>query len=168
MNQVVRQVHRTVTSPRRFGFVSLAVLVGVALYFVAAFPVVRNAASVVKYQSTNDVWTVIEPVDSVLCPGETMNYSVDIGITSAPAVIDIYESWCIAGRQCPREFRLPPDFSIASKSGELGSFDARRVLPNLPPGEWEFRHANISKANQDQHSLSGYSLFVTVPTDCAQ
>lgn len=168
MNPVARQVHRTVTSPRRFGFVSLAVLVGVALYFVAAFPVVRNAASVVKYQSTKDVWTVIEPVDSVLCPGETMNYSVDIGITSAPAVVDIHEAWCVSGRQCPREFKLPPDFSIAREPGKLGSFDAQRVVPDLPPGEWEFRHANTSQLDHGKTSLSGYSLFITVPSDCAQ
>lgn len=171
MNPLARQVHKTVASPRRFGFVSLAVFVGVALYFAIALPVVKNAASVVQYESGDATWATIEPVDNVLCPGETMAYSVTISIANAPAAIDILEAWCVPERQCPREFKLPPDFSIAKQSGDLGEFVARRVVPALTPGEWEFRHINVTTVQGEEHhevALSGYSLYITVPESCTQ
>lgn len=171
MNPVARQVQKTLVSPRRFGFVSVAVFVGVALYFIVAFPVVKNAASVVQYESGGAVWATIEPDNSVLCPGETMAYSVTISIASAPAAIDILEAWCVPERQCPREFKLPPDFSIAKEAGNLGSFTASRVVPDLPPGEWEFRHINVTTVHGEEHrevALSGYSLYITVPESCTQ
>ena len=171
MNPVTRQVQKTLVSPRRFGFVSLAVLAALLIYAYVVYPVVKNAATVIQYEDGSAVWATLVPEESVLCPGDTLTYTVTIGIESAPSFVDIREAWCVAGRQCPREFKLTPDFSIAAESGDLGKFAARRAVPDLPPGEWEFRHMNITTSQSEAHhkvTLSGYSLFITVPNDCAQ
>lgn len=166
MNPITHQVHRTVTSPRRFGFVSLAVLVGVLLLASVTIPVIKDAASAVQYGSSD--WITLEASDDMLCPGETMTYTVTIDIARAPAKVDIDEAWCVANRQCPHAFKLPPDFSIAGEEGSVGTFVAERVVPDLPPGKWEFRHINATKTNGAPETLSGYNVFITVPDDCAQ
>lgn len=171
MNPVTRQVQKTLVSPRRFGFVSIAVLAALLIYVYVAYPVVKNAATVIQYEDGSAVWATLVPEESVLCPGDTLAYTVTVGVESAPAFVDIREAWCSVGRACPRQFTLEPGFSIAPRAVDIGKFAARRAVPDLSPGEWEFRHINIATSQSEAHhnvTLSGYSVYITVPNDCAQ
>lgn len=168
MNAVSRQLQKTVTSPRRFGVVSVAAFLGLVLYVVLTLPIVRNATSVVQYKNVSDKWTTLEPVEDTLCPGETMAYTVTITVAEAPVSVNLLEAWCFPDKQCPREFKLQPDFSLAGEEGEISAILSKRVVPSLPPGEWEFRHMNVSQVDGKLPSVSGYNLFITVPNDCAQ
>lgn len=166
MNSIARQIQKTATSPRRVGAVSVVIFIGIILYTSLMLPIVRNAASVVQYEKTSEKWITLEPVDDTLCPGETMEYTVTITVSDAPVGVDLLEAWCIPQRQCPREFKLPPDFSLAGNEAEFGTVTSMRTVPDLPPGVWEFRHMNISQADNKLPSVSGYSLLVTVPNNC--
>ena len=166
---LVQQVRKTARSPRRFGVISVAAMLAFVLYFLATFPAIQRAAVAVKYndEASNVVW--IKPENDVLCPGDTMRYSVHIDVKPSDATVVLIEGWCGEGDGCPRMFQEP---ITASNAFESLSFTtpAVRTVPELPPGNWEYRHRNISIFT-DEHghlkaSISSYGLRVTVPEAC--
>lgn len=174
MHSLSTQVHKTMRSPRRFGIISVLLLLGLILYVYTVAPTIRGAVSVVEYNdfSQNDVvW--IEPETDVLCPGDVLRYNVDISLAPAngQAVVEIVEGWCLPGQGCPRAFQATPFMANNFEAVDF-STGAVREVPALPAGVWEYRHSNITKSENDQgvavETMSGYRLEVTVPSHCAQ
>lgn len=165
----VRQVRKTARSPRRFGVVSVLVALAFVLYFLATFPSIQRAVTAVKYNDEASRVTWIEPENAVLCPGDIMRYQVHIDIKPTDATAVLIEGWCREGDGCPRVFQEP---LTASNAFESMSFDALavRTIPELPPGNWEYRHRNISIYTDENGELkastSSYGLKIVVPENC--
>lgn len=166
---LVRQVRKTARSPRRFGVVSILVALAFALYFLATFPSIQKAVVAVKYNddASRTVW--ITPENDILCPGDIMRYQVHIDVEPSDATIGIVEGWCYPDNGCPRAFQEQPVFSNAVEKLSFTT-PAQRTVPELTPGNWEYRHRNFTIYPGDNNdlkvSVSTYRLRVFVPENC--
>lgn len=110
-----------------------------------------------------------QPVNSFLCPGDTLRYEVQIEVSKVPAALTIVESWCEVrtGGVCNQE---------TTRAYQLGVLRPRQVytlanrtVPDTPffrvPGrELEFWHTTTTTTNAGV-SVTGYSVGPIVIRD---
>lgn len=100
---------------------------------------------------------VIQPEVSQLCPGDTLKWHVDL-VVHEDAVITIVESWCHPGSAC--QSRYSTRWDNVAMAGNKYHGPSERAVPNLPPGDWELRHASINGR------LAIYTVPFTIKADC--
>jgi len=152
--------------PHAVAGIALTITMMVALYLWTVVPIFERTARVVGYGDSAD-WTIIAPETSELCPGDVMRYTVHVDVVKAPAAIDIREGWCFQDAQCPRAYQ--ESFSTNARIPMEIITSAQRIVPgDLEPGKkYEYRHTNTSFTSEGI-SVTGYSVFITVPDHCAE
>ncbi len=124
-----------------------------AVSFVVMFP-----RLFVRYDA------VIPPVESQLCPGDNLSYSVVVEIAHFPGVAKISENWCHAGVNgaCSNTLAKTRDIPLAAYRKIAGS-------PSIPvpvssffnrPGPYEYWHVAVNG------KADGYIVPFTIREDC--
>lgn len=129
----------------------------VVILFVVAFTVMLPRLFV-RYD------VVIPPVESQLCPGDSLTYDVVVKIEHFPGVATISENWCHAGRAgaCSNTLAKTRDIPLAAYRQIAGS-------PSIPipvssffnrPGPYEYWHVAVNG------KADGYTVPFTIREDC--
>lgn len=110
-----------------------------------------------------------QPVNSFLCPGDTLRYEVDVEVVEVPAALTIVESWCeektggVCNAETTREYHLG-----VLQQRQVYAL-ANRTMPDTPffrvPGrQLEFWHTTTTVTNAGV-SVSGYVVGPIVIRD---
>ena len=151
------QLRTTLHSPRRLNVLFLVMLA------LAATGVVL--ASTMAPQSIQYPQRFLTATPAVLCAGETFTYPVNIDINESDAVSRITEGWCRATDGiCPRQFQEDEHYVNFLNGYSVSATATRAVPPDLPPGDWQFRHCNETHSS-GLIDVVCYQVAVTVK-DC--
>lgn len=108
--------------------------------------------------------SVIPPVESELCPGDNLTYSVVVEIAHFPGVATISENWCRAGVSgpCSNTLAKTRDIPLAAYRQIAGTPSV--PIPVSPffnrPGPYEYWHVAVNG------KADGYIVPFTIREDC--
>lgn len=152
----VRGTRKSVVRAAEALFVLLGLLLlvdsAVRVYFSTFLP-----ASPFSY-----AYTAYQQVEA--CPGDKLVYEQSIRIERVPSVVTLVETWASMDRSGAT---VIPDREerYAIHLREAPPFEAMlsQVVPDLPPGNYEFRQAGFMESS----APSGYSIRVRI-LDCKE
>lgn len=161
-------IKRVVYNPSAWLLTGVIATLAFVLFLVVAIPEIQREAKLLVVYNDLDAQTVT-PLSNVLCPGDVMNYSVSLNVTEPNALVTVYESWCHPDGFCPYDYSRDPSIIVGPDKEATLSGPATRIVPDLPPGEWEFRHRNRAETSHGgllHTTFSGYTIRITVPENC--
>ena len=137
--------------------VLLIVIIGLLLVWQFDRMVRSFRASNVSYGSD-----IIEPYQTNVCPGDTLSYPLVAETLEFPSLLHIVEGWCETGETGVCYRSLSTEYFLPILDYRRVSTDAKRIVPNLPPGDYEFWHVTHSCGG----TVNGYRVPFTVPEGC--
>ena len=157
------QAIKTLEKPARIKLITILLLL---LAAVGWGTYLRFAPSVISYNGARV--PVISPIETQLCPGDTLHYPVVVEIKESeiPDQANIAESWCKEGLSGACTGVVPPRSNLPLLEPKLIVSDgAPRVVPEtLEPGVYHFWHSATNSRGQ----VSGYIVSPIVVRDCSK
>lgn len=157
------QAAKTLESPVRIRLITVLLLLLAAAGWGTYL---RFAPSVISYNGARV--PVISPIETNLCPGDTLHYPVVVEIKASeiPDQANIAESWCKEGLSGACTDVAPPRQNLPLLEPKLiVSDDAPRVVPDtLTPGVYHFWHSATNAKGQ----VSGYIVAPVNIADCTE
>lgn len=166
---MIASIKSAARQPSSWLLASVLFTLALGLFAVLTIPLIQREANELVVYVGPDL-TPLLATDGVLCPGDELTYNISVTVTKANAIVTVYESWCTPGLFCPyglgfEESIVGPD----EPGGAAFSGVARRIVPDLPPGQWELRHRNKTETAHNgvlRTTFSGYRVPFTVPVGC--
>jgi len=148
-----------VTKPRRRVIVVLVICLTVLVVGLA------NMAQDIAAKPVAYGIEIITPLETDLCPGDTLRYRVTVDVVEIPTVLTIVETWCETGNDGMCSAALSRSYQLPLLEERRIEAIAERVVPATPfirPGEtYEFWHAAVNG------STTGYRVKpIRIRMDC--
>jgi len=148
-----------VTKPRRRVIVVLVICLTVLVVGLA------NMAQDIAARPVAYGIEIITPLETDLCPGDTLRYPVTVDVIEIPTVLTIVETWCETGNDGMCSAALSRSYQLPLLEERRIEAIAERVVPATPfirPGEtYEFWHAAVNG------STTGYRVKpIRIRMDC--
>jgi hypothetical protein len=101
-----------------------------------------------------------QPVNSYLCPGDTLRYEVQVEVSDVPAALTIVESWCEAKLDGVCNQATTREYDLGALRPRQVYALANRIVPDseffrVPGRELEFWHTTTTTTNAGV-SVTGY------------
>lgn len=108
---------------------------------------------------------IITPIETDLCPGDTLRYPIAVEVVEIPVVLSIVETWCQEGVDGMCSAALSRSYQLPLLEYRQIEAIATRIVPITPfisPGEtFEFWHAAVNG------STTGYRVKpIRIRMDC--
>lgn len=153
---IIKQAERTTQSTKRLRVLMVLLAIIAAAGAVLLF---RAAPQAIEYPQR-----YLTPTPGAVCPGESFTYPVVISVDEDSAVSHITEGWCRIDGICPRAFQSEPYYVNFLGGYAVSTTATRTVPPDLPPGDWQFRHCNETHSD-GQIDVTCYAVNIQV-LDC--
>lgn len=141
--------------------VLMMALLGVCVVMLAALTYRTAAAPPLRPPAFEYMDPAPTIEDNVVCPGDTLEWTVGLRVTGAPASVITYRSvWDMAG-QFTRVWDSAPDVLNVIENGEVIERILYRVPP-LPPGDYQLRTVSQTYTSEATQYVVGFS----VPSMC--
>lgn len=107
----------------------------------------------------------LTPTPTAVCPGDKFTFPIDIIIRQPDSISHIAESWCrVKDGICPDKYDAPDKDKPFVEPYEVHTQATRTVPDDMPPGDWQLRHCNETRAS-GLLDVTCYAVNVTV-LDC--